>query len=645
MKKPTLLYYIYLIFITITFISCGGGGGGGSSGSSTALGALNNGQFIDSAVEGLTYNTATQSGETTSTGLFSYRSGETISFYIGNILIGTTSGKSVLSPIDLVSGGDINNATVLNIARVLQTFDSDKNASNGITLVNAAISLSSALSVDFSDNSFITDLINEVNATNNGLIEINATTAQAHLQETFSTLVGGDDPLDINQWYLTDLNITNIHKDYNGSSSNGSIIQIVDTGIDSTHEDLFANLDLSKSYNAETNTANNCTPDAGESHGTKCAGVASARGFNNRGIKGLNPLGKVVGFKFDTSSASTFSYTTAQLETAWISGAGANDITISSNSWGSCYSTTTLEEDTLAWGSNNLRDGKGRIYVIAAGNERADGGSCPKGSANLSYTANNQYIIAVAAIKQDNTYATYSSPGSNILISAYGDDIYTTDLSNSYGTFSGTSAATPMVSGGIGLILEACPNLTYRDVKYILAKTATKIDTTNSTWIANSAGLTHSIDYGYGLINISSAISMCKTGYTNLTAISDINTSQSVNTSIPNNDTTGLTTTINITDSKTIEWIGVWFDASLDNLGEFEFYLTSPAGTTTKLLHNDNALGIQSISSGAYNFRLSSVAFVDENSAGDWNVTVADRYENNQTNRTIENIKLQIVGH
>ncbi len=651
MKLTKFINYFFLLFLNFFIVACGGGGGGGgSSGGDSSSTPTNNGMFIDSAVKGLTYSTSTQSGQTNSSGTFSYKSGETVSFYIGNILIGSASGQSVITPIDIVSGGNIDNATVLNIARVLQTFDSDRNVSNGITLVDAAENFSSELGVDFSSNAFITNLINkvnttEVNAGRSSLIEINATTAKAHLQDTFSSLVSGNDPLDSNQWYLTDLNITAVHADYNGSSANGSIIQIVDTGIDPIHEDIFANLDLDKSYNAETGTPLNCTPDSGESHGTQCAGIASARGYNNKGIRGINPLGKVVGFKFHTIDATSFTYDQAQLETAWISGSGANDITISSNSWGSCSSTTTFEEDILKLGSENLRNEKGRVYVIAGGNERADSGSCPKGSANLTYTANNQYIIAVAALKQNNTYAAYSNPGSNILISAYGDNVYTTDLNDSYGTFSGTSAATPMVSGAIGLILEACPTLTYRDVKYVLAKTAIQVDTKNSTWVTNGANLKHSIDYGYGRIDVASAISMCSSGYTLLGAVSDTNTTENVGSTVPDNNATGLSTTINVGTAKTIEWVGVWFDASLDNLGEFEFYLESPVGTITKLLHNDSALASDNISNGAYNLRLSSVAFVDENSTGGWIVKVADRDANNQTNRTITNIKLQIVGH
>jgi subtilisin family serine protease len=612
--------------------------------------SLNSGSFIDSKVDGLTYKTATQEGQTNGNGTFYYKNGETVSFYIGDVLIGTSFGQSVLTPIDMVSGGDIDDTIVLNIARVLQTFDSDKNPSNGITLVESATNLNLGY-IDFSNNLDIQKLINEVNSTDGNLIEVNSSSAKSHLQDTFSSFTNGNDPLDINQWYLDDLNITEIHKDYNGSSANSSIIQIVDTGIEATHEDIFANLDLEKSYNAQSGSAENCTPDFGESHGTLCAGIASARGYNNRGMKGVNPLGKVVGFKFKTLDDSSFYYNYADLEKAWLSGSGANDITVSSNSWGSCFSTSTTEEDILKQGTSLLRDGKGRIYVMAAGNGRNGDDDCndntKAASANTTYMANNPYVITVASVEQNNRYSSFSNQGSNILISAYGSDIYTTNLNNEYSYFSGTSAATPIVAGGIALIVEACPTLTYRDVKYILAKTATKIDTSNNTWVTNSAGLTHSIDYGYGLINVANAINMCKNNYTtSLTTgnFSDTSTEVAVNSTVPDNNTIGLSTTITVTDNKKVEWVGVYIDATFDNLGEFEFELTSPAGTTTKLLHSNNALGNENING---EFRLSSVAFIDENSGGDWIVTIRDKGFNNQLDikRTLNKIKLQTIGH
>ena len=57
---------------------------------------------------------------------------------------------------------------------------------------------------------------------------------------------------------------------------------------------------------------------------------------------------------------------------------------------------------------------------------------------------------------------------------------------------------------------EACPFLFWRDVKYLIAKHAKKIDTTNSSWVTNASGFHHSTDYGFGLINSQSVINECQ---------------------------------------------------------------------------------------------------------------------------------------
>jgi subtilisin-like proprotein convertase family protein len=138
-------------------------------------------------------------------------------------------------------------------------------------------------------------------------------------------------------------------------------------------------------------------------------------------------------------------------------------------------------------------------------------------------------------------------------------------------------------------------------------------------------------------------IDNCLNNYTNLSGIIDINTTVAVNKIVPENSAIGLESNITITQSSKVQWVGVWFDLSFSDLGEFEFFLTSPSGTTTKLLHYDNALYDNSLVDDT--LRLSSWAFVDENSNGIWKIKVAHRDNSGAAHRTINNIKLQIVGY
>jgi kexin len=484
------------------------------------------------------------------------------------------------------------------------------------------------------------------------------------------------DPFYKNQWHLkargtvvnntagvatqqgNDLGLDNVYKKYMGyNGGNPIIVSVVDNGTDADHEDLIDNMDLTRSRNAATRTNGDPSPTDTQIHGTMVAGIIGARGFNAKGVRGVAPFVKIAGNNW-------LSYQTYdELERAWVTGNGANEIAISNNSWGSEYDNDLLMEELLRVGATTLRDGKGRIYVKAAGNSRY-----ARGNSNLSNNANNSYIITVAALKHDNTHASYSSFGSNILISGYSGDYYNTaptigtttragdtqlptwsdDSAHNYTyAMNGTSAAAPTVSGAIALILEACPNLTYRDVKYILAKTATRVDSSNSTWVKNAADLWHSIDYGYGLINADAAIALCQdAAYTNLGVEQSTANTVSFNTPIPDTNQ-AVAFTVPLSATFDIEWIGVYVDISSHTWqGDLEITLTSPSGTTTQLVQGNNVLKNEgSDSDGFYNGngRLGSSAFIDESVNGDWVVHIKDTLDDDSG--TLETIKIEAKGH
>ena len=94
------------------------------------------GVFLDSAVEGLYFETPSRSGFTNSQGEFQYLEGETIAFYLGEIELGSTTASKILTPISIVSTpkATINTPEVKYMAALLQTLDIDGDASNGIKL-------------------------------------------------------------------------------------------------------------------------------------------------------------------------------------------------------------------------------------------------------------------------------------------------------------------------------------------------------------------------------------------------------------------------------------------------------------------------------------------------------------------------------
>jgi hypothetical protein len=93
------------------------------------------GYFIDSPVEGITYETNTLSGTTDRRGTFYFSPGEQVEFFVGGLSLGFAHGKDVITPLDLVPGAnDENNQEVVNIVRLLITLDTDANPENGITI-------------------------------------------------------------------------------------------------------------------------------------------------------------------------------------------------------------------------------------------------------------------------------------------------------------------------------------------------------------------------------------------------------------------------------------------------------------------------------------------------------------------------------
>jgi hypothetical protein len=219
MKISALSAIIFLLVLT----GCGGGGGGSTEvqvGGDTATGV-----FLDSAVEGLAYASGNTSGLTNASGQFAYEVGRTVRFTVGDIVIGETIGKRLITPVDLVAGGDADHPTVLNIARFLQTIDDDGNTSNGIRITEQVRALAQGRSVnfaqsvsDFSNDGNVQVIVSELTAATiagaRSLVSVDI--ARAHLSNTiwgyfagaYSGTFGGGDSGTWNVQLLSNGSIT-----------------------------------------------------------------------------------------------------------------------------------------------------------------------------------------------------------------------------------------------------------------------------------------------------------------------------------------------------------------------------------------------------------------------------------------------------
>jgi hypothetical protein len=183
-------------FIVMGAFLSGCGGGGGSSDNAPAL----EGTFVDSPVEGLEYNTPTQSGVTDANGTFRYMAGEKVTFSLGNMVLGDAMGKPVMTPIDMVVGAtDEFNPMVTNMARFLQTLDADMDLANGITITDEVADLMLNHMINFNMNtadfsndpnhiSFM-DALNAMNPSGPMHMLVPAVDAQNHLRNSMNQMM------------------------------------------------------------------------------------------------------------------------------------------------------------------------------------------------------------------------------------------------------------------------------------------------------------------------------------------------------------------------------------------------------------------------------------------------------------------------
>ena len=185
----------------LVLAACGGGGGSSSGGSSSSGSSssssgsssptVETGVFVDSPVEGLHYATATQNGTTNASGEFSYIEGEDVTFSIGDIAFPAVAAAAVVSPFDLANTTDVNDISLINMARLLQSLDLDDDVSNGIEIGSDAHLNATGLSVQFDDPDFdtvVTNLVANGGSGTGGLID--GATAINHLQATVNPDTG-----------------------------------------------------------------------------------------------------------------------------------------------------------------------------------------------------------------------------------------------------------------------------------------------------------------------------------------------------------------------------------------------------------------------------------------------------------------------
>lgn len=262
------------------------------------------------------------------------------------------------------------------------------------------------------------------------------------------------------------------------------VVAVIDTGVDYTHEDLAANMWTNPGETANgidddlngyvddiygIDTFNDdADPYDDNGHGTHCSGTIGAVGNNSIGVVGVNWNISIMALKFLGSDGWGYTDDAVEcIEYAMMMKIGYSvNVRVLSNSWGGGDYSQALYDAIAAAGAWDV------LFVAAAGNYVGNTDWIPHYPS--SYDLGN--IISVAATDRNDNLAYFSGWGpSSVDVGAPGDNILSTVPANAYAWYSGTSMATPHVSGLAALVLDGYPSYSCMQVKTRILTTVDKL--------------------------------------------------------------------------------------------------------------------------------------------------------------------------
>lgn len=254
-------------------------------------------------------------------------------------------------------------------------------------------------------------------------------------------------------------------------------VAIIDSGIETTHADLAANIwsntteingtpDVDDDgngyvddfYGWNTNADDNDVQDT-LGHGTRVAGILGARGMNGIGIAGICWSVKMMPLRAFEGTTTTTGLIVNAFD--YILSSNAN-VRVINCSFGDDGYFQPLRDAIAEAGR------RGILVVAAAGNNSRNIDSNPFYPA--SYNLPN--LIAVGAISQDGNLWTGSNFGNTVAVVAPGTSIFSTAIGNTYSSGSGTSYATPIVSAAGAMIMTQWPYMSVDQVKRQINQTS-----------------------------------------------------------------------------------------------------------------------------------------------------------------------------
>lgn len=267
------------------------------------------------------------------------------------------------------------------------------------------------------------------------------------------------------QWAIAKIQAEKAWQKAGNRGHHSVIIGVIDTGIDYRHKNLAANMLAGYDFRDNDSDPMDETSSQNPGHGTHCAGIAAGTGMVDDGIIGAGPDVALMPIRFLGKDGS------GDLNAAIrsIDFAIEKGVHVISASWGAAVSRSQAKALIEAV---QRADDKGIIFVAAAANDGKSNDKTEVFPAN----AGTPNMISVAASGSTDAKPSWSNYGkATVHLASPGEKIMSTLPGDKYGELSGTSMATPLVSGVVGFLKSQDPSLTGAQVRALLQTTGTKV--------------------------------------------------------------------------------------------------------------------------------------------------------------------------